>query len=189
MRNGVTLAIVFTLLILPACDTGKAEERELLRRQVELMERAERAEAEREAERQRLEAERRRQEEERRRAEAERARLDSLAGRYAAQAGRQVMNAIGGGQDLVTRYGDWRFDPAQRLFTIPMTVSFNGSINRSNQYRVSGVLTVAENGSNPRFAREQANQNYRDMEGLVFTIGLTAAGLYILNDLAQESRQ
>lgn len=180
MRNTLSVTWVLALLLTASCDRGRAEERELLRRQVEAMERAERLEAEREAERRRLD-------EERRRAEAEHQRLDALASAYAYQAGLQLMNAVGGGQDLVTRYGEWRYTPSQRVLTIPVTVAFDGSFIRSNEYFVSGVLTVAEDGSSPKFAREHTNQNYRDAEGRFLALGLTAGGLIILADMVQES--
>lgn len=180
MWRMLTVAGVLIGLAGAGCDDPGSEEVELLRRQVEALEAAERREAEREAERLR-------QLEEERRAEAERQRLDALASRYAFQAGRQVMDAVGGGQDLVTRYGEWRFDHATRRFTIPISVRFNGALVRSNEYFVAGVLTVAEDGSGPRLAREQTNQNYRDAESLFLTLGVTAAGLLVLADLAEES--
>lgn len=79
---------------------------------------------------------------------------------YARLAGQSIMDAIGGGQDLVVASGAWSFDEAAAEFDIPLEVSFNGSVVRGNNYRVTGVLTIGEDGSNPRFARLNASENY-----------------------------
>lgn len=129
-------------------------------------------------------------------AEMERARLEqealerrqSLSRKYSKDAGRQIMDEFGGGQDLIVRTGQWSFDDATMELEIPMDVSFNGWMWRSNNYRVSGLLTIREDGSKARFARAEANKRYLDKEKM-FTRIMIAAGVagtvYILSEMAE----
>jgi hypothetical protein len=170
------VAVGFSL----ACSDNRDLELELQQRQLAALEEAQRLEAAT-IEAGRLEAERLR------RAEEERSRREGLARNYSRSAGRQIMDAIGGGQDLIVRHGQWTFDATTRELEIPMEVSFNGLFVRSNNYRVAGVLTVSEDGTSPQFARSGANQTYLDMEGTVTALQLTAAGAMVLNELAQDT--
>jgi muramoyltetrapeptide carboxypeptidase LdcA involved in peptidoglycan recycling len=90
---GGALVAMGLLAVVSCSDSRRAEELELQRRQVEIMERA-----------QALEEERLRAEQERQRAEQERQRREQLVSVYGSAAGRQVMEAIGGGRDLIVRY-------------------------------------------------------------------------------------
>lgn len=179
-RRLVALAAVAALGLSVACSDNRSLELELQQRQLAALEEAQRLEAAR-LEAARLEAERLRREME------ERGRREVLARDYSRNAGRQIMDAIGGGQDLIVRHGEWAFDAATSEFEIPMEVSFNGLFVRSNNYRVAGLLTVSEDGTNPRFARSGANQTYLDMESTVTALQLTAAGAMVLNELAQDT--
>lgn len=130
------------------------------------------------------------------REEAERVRLEqeartkreSQARNYARAAGRQIMDTIGGGQDLIVNHRLKYFDATTRTLEIAMEVSFNGAVFRSNNYQVSGVLTVGEDGRNPKFARMAANQNYMDTENTMTALGVTVAGVLILNEMSKQSR-
>jgi glycogen debranching enzyme len=127
--------------------------------------------------------------------EAEKARLQQEAierrvsnvRNYSRAAATQLMNAIGGGQDLIVQQGQWYYDTTTDELEIPMAVSFNGLVFRSNNYQLNGVLTVKEDGSNPRFARRQANENYQNAESTITALVVTAAGIVILSDMSQES--
>lgn len=107
---------------------------------------------------------------------------ESLARRYSRQAGQRIMDAIGGGQDLIVQHGQWTFDSATDELEIPMDVSFNGAFVRANNYRVQGLLTIRPDGTNARFARASANKNYLDIES-------TRDFLIILNDLSEALDQ
>ena len=130
---------------------------------------------------QRIAIERARQERE---AQAQRQRL---ARTFARKAGRQIMNAIGGGRDLIVDHQLKYFDPSTGTLEIAMDVSFNGSVIRSNNYRVTGVLTVREDGREPEFARRSANKMYTDAEKRATALGVTLAGAMILADMNKES--
>ncbi len=108
---------------------------------------------------------------------------------YARKAGEQIMNAIGGGRDLIVKHNLRYYDPTAKTLEIAMEVSFNGLVWRSNNYLVSGVLTVNENGRNPKFARRAANQNYMDQETTMIAIGVIAlaGGAYVLSEMSDES--
>jgi hypothetical protein len=173
---GGALVAMVLLAVVSCSDSRRAEELELQRRQVEIMERAHA-----------LEEERLRAEQERQRAEQERQRREQLVSVYSSAAGRQVMEAIGGGRDLIVRYGDWTFDDRTGRFTVQMNVSFNGAIIRGNNYYVTGVLTVNEDGSAPQFARASANQNYRDAEARMTALAFTAGGLMLLSDMRRDT--
>jgi hypothetical protein len=180
---GGALVAMVLLAVVSCSDSRRAEELELQRRQVEIMERAHALEEER----LRAEQERQRAEQERQRAEQERQRREQLVSVYSSAAGRQVMEAIGGGRDLIVRYGDWTFDDRTGRFTVQMNVSFNGAIIRGNNYYVTGVLTVNEDGSAPQFARASANQNYRDAEARMTALAFTAGGLMLLSDMRRDT--
>jgi hypothetical protein len=109
-----------------------------------------------------------------------------MARSYARAAGQQLMDALGGGQDLIVTVGQWYLDPRTRQFEVPMHVSFNGAFIRTNNYQVAGVLTVLEDGSQPRFSRQTANENYLKVEENLMVLSLTAAGAVVLSDLARE---
>jgi len=123
------------------------------------------------------------------RIEAIRVQQESLVRNYSRSAGQQIMEVIGGGQDLIVQPRKWYFDAPANEFEIPMDVSFNGAVFRSNNYQVSGVLTVQQNGSNPRFARLQANENYQGMESTLTALAITAAGVMVLADMSEDSKQ
>jgi hypothetical protein len=111
------------------------------------------------------------------------AERDAAARSFATTAGAQIMDNVGGGQDLIVMTRDWRFDEASQEYQIAMEVSFNGSIFRSNNYRVSGVLTTDVNGANGRFARYEANPNYVQAEDRMTALAITAAGVLVLGNL------
>ena len=106
---------------------------------------------------------------------------------YARKAGKQIMDAIGGGQDLIVSHQLRYHDPDTSILEIAMDVSFNGALFRSNNYQVTGVLTVGEDGTSPRFARRDANQNYKDAEATMTALGVTVAGVLVLNEMGKES--
>lgn len=112
---------------------------------------------------------------------------ESRARNYARKAGKQIMDAIGGGQDLIVNHQLKYYDPDTSTLEIAMDVSFNGALFRSNNYQVAGVLTVGNDGSSPRFARRAANQNYTDAEATMTALGVTVAGVLILNEMGKES--
>ena len=178
-RRFTTVPAFLLLVSSTACSDDHRLELELQQRQLAALEEAQRLETAR-LETARLEAERVRREEE------ERNRRAGLARAYSRSAGRQIMDAIGGGQDLIVRHGQWTFEAASREFEIPMDLSFNGLFVRTNNYRVAGVLSVAEDGTNARFARSEANQSYLEMESTITALQLTAAGVMVLNEMTQE---
>jgi hypothetical protein len=179
MKRFAYLALLLGWSFSSGCGGTSSEERELQRLQVEAVKETQRLEAARH-EAIRLETERVRAEEE------ARVRHESLAKAYSRSAGAQIMEAIGGGQDLIVSHGGWIFDANTREFEVPMNVSFNGIIVRGNNYRVSGLLTVEETGVNPRFARMEANQRYLDTETSLRSLGILAAGIIILNDMSEK---
>lgn len=185
MRPSIALGLFLGLLIGSGCTDRAALEREsrFQAQQLEL-------ERQRLAiEQSRLEMERQAAEEARRR-EAERReveRLEGLAVRFARAAANQLMDAIGGGQDLIVRTGEWTFDRSTSRLDIPIEVSFNGAFFRSNQYSIAGVLSVNDDGREPLFARAAANQMYRDAEIRIGTLLFTAAGIAALNDMTSQS--
>ena len=132
-----------------------------------------------------------RREEERIRAEKDAAvRRQENTRKYARRAGQQIMNAIGGGQDLIVNHQLRYYDATAKTLEIAMEVSFNGAVFRSNQYKVNGVLTIGENGRNPRFARQAANQKYMDQENTMIFLGgalVLAGGAYVLSEMEDES--
>lgn len=155
--------VLIPILLLSACgERGESAADEMQRLQVEALAEAQRA-------------------------EALRVKHESLVREYSRSAGRQIMDAIGGGQDLIVQTGEWYFDAPAKQLEIPMDVSFNGMVFRSNNYRVSGVLTVNENGSDPQFARLDANENYQNMESTLTALAVTAAGVMILADMGQDT--
>lgn len=102
------------------------------------------------------------EEEARRKAKEENRRHEELVRTLARRQGNILMENIGGGQDLVVYFNNWDYFPHQDEYRIPIEVRFNGSVVRSNQYLVRGILHVGADGGNPRFYRDYANQNYRD---------------------------
>ncbi len=177
----VGCAAVVPLLFGGCVDSGKAEERELQRRQLESLQEAQRIEAAR-VEAARVAAERAQREEQ------ARLRRQTLARDFSQSAGRQIMSAIGGGQDLIVRHGEFNYDPVRGELEIPVAVSFNGLFIRRNNYRVTGVLTVGEDGANPRFARSEANENYLDMEDTITAVTITAAGVMVLTEMSDSAK-
>lgn len=160
----------------PLQGSGTAE---LLRRQEELLRKQEEM-------RRQQETQRRQQEEQRRREQQLQVQRKWTAKKFADLAGKQIMNSIGGGRDLVVDVIQWNFSPLSHDYEIDMQVSFNGSIIRSNNYRVGGRLTVKENGSHPRFARTAANQAFKDQEDLLTGMKI---GVMILEELSNDSKK
>lgn len=168
--------LLLALAGVSACDnTSEQERREAIRQEAQRIA-AEQARQEREA---RIERERQERE-----AQIQRERH---ARDYARKAGKQIMDAIGGGQDLIVNHQLRYYDPDTNILEIAMDVSFNGSFFRSNNYQVTGMLTVGEDGSKPRFARRDANQNYKDAEATMTALGVTVAGVLVLNEMSKES--
>lgn len=171
MNRLILTSVLLVLCTLTACGDNEAEEMEARRLEAARVEIAQLDAIRMQAEQARLEQE----------ASAKR---EGQARKYARRAGNQIMEAIGGGQDLIINHRLNYFDPTARTLEIAMEVSFNGSIVRSNNYQLSGVLTVDEDGRNPKFARRAANENYTDMEntrtGLVI---FAVVGVLMLADM------
>jgi hypothetical protein len=182
----ITRLVVSAALVLwlasGCADSRQAEELELQRRELASLQEAQRVEAAR-IEAARIAAERVQREEQ------ARLRRQMLASDFSRSAGRQIMDAIGGGQDLIVRHGEFNYDAARGELEIPMDVSFNGLFIRRNNYRVNGVLTVGEDGGNPRFARLEANQNYLDMEETITALAFTAAGVMVLSEMSDTAKR
>ena len=114
------------------------------------------------------------------------AKRESQARSYAQQAGRQIMDGVGGGRDLVVDQTDWKFDSYAQEHIIKVDVDFNGAFLRNNHYSVSGVLTVAEDGSNPRFSRTYSNENFQKLESRLKWAAGAAAAAIVLNELSKS---
>ncbi len=165
MRRLSFATALMVLLFGSACRDRSAQEMQIRQLQ-ESLDRAERVRLEEEA----------------------RTRRDGLTRRYARAAGEEIMDKIGGGRDLiVTIPGQWYFDATTTELTIPMSVSFNGSFARSNNYRVSGELTVREDGSHPTFARADANENYLGAERRMIALGIMVGGALVLSEMSDDS--
>lgn len=131
------------------------------------------------------------------RKEAEKARLEQEAAvkrqdnarNYARRAGEKIVSAIGGGRDLIVNHQLRYFDKTAKTLEIAMEVSFNGAFWRSNNYQVSGVLTVNENGRNAEFARQVANQLYMRQEriGIITGVIVIVGGAYVLSEMNEGS--
>ena len=61
------------------------------------------------------------------------------------------------------------------------SVSFNGAVFRADNYQVAGRITVSGDGSNARFARTIANEKYKEWEGTISAVKITAAILEAAN--------
>jgi hypothetical protein len=110
----------------------------------------------------------------------------SLARRYANEAGSQVMDGVGGGQDLVVTVTSWEFDNSAGEFIINMAIAFNGAIFRSNSYSVDGILTLKEDGRSPRFSRTYANDKFRKLESRLKWAAGAAAAVIVLNEMSKQ---
>ncbi len=181
------------LLLAVGCTDRNAAELQrqqlaLLRAQEQQLEEARRADAQRRAEEERRAEEQRLREEEQRRAQELHAAHDRFTREAARRMGRRLMDGFGGGQDLVTDVRNWRYDPSARAFEVDMTTSFNGQFVRSNNYWVTGRLTINEDGSNARFARTSANERFRSFESNLTTLGIIG-GVVVLGMAAVESNE
>jgi len=195
MRTRRITGSLLVLLAVSACGDGQAERAgmDAMRTEAARLEamRQEAVQAQQEAAR--LQAERL----DEMRKEAEKARLEQEAAvkrqenarKYARRAGEKIMSAIGGGRDLIVNHQLRYFDKTAKTLEIAMEVSFNGAIWRSNNYQVSGVLTVNENGRNPKFARQIANPNYMDQEKIMIAAGVLVivGGAYVLSEMNEGS--
>ena len=103
----------------------------------------------------------------------------SFAKRVAKASSNEIMRQAGGGQDLVVNVTGYEHDEETAQFEIDMQASFNGSVFRSNNYQVTGRITVDDDGNNAKFARTGANENYQNLlknvEGLEFAAGILKA--------------
>jgi len=134
----------------------------------------------------REEQERRTKEEQARKLKQERERArwhDEVAPIYARRAGDQIMNKVGGGQDMRVQVDSWRFNAYANRLVIEMTLSFNGFFNRNNYYQVSGTLTVDDQGRGPEFSRTHANEKFQKLERNLAILEGTAI---ILDELNRE---
>lgn len=91
--------------------------------------------------------------------------------RVSEQEAKKIMEAIGGGQDLVWDVVKVDYDELLDQYKIDIVVSFNGLAERYENYRVSGRITV--NASDvipqPKFARTNASDNYLEWESTINT--------------------
>lgn len=106
----------------------------------------------------------------------------SLASKFAEQAGSQLMNAVGGGRDLITQVSGWDFDENRTRFRIKLNAQFHGAFVRANFYSITGVLIVNEDGSNPEFSRTYANDRFQKLESRLAWVGT----VIVLSELASN---
>ena len=107
------------------------------------------------------------------------AEAKSFAKQVARVVGKQIMESVGGGQDLVVKVQAVDYDSILGEFEIDIVVSFNGVIFRSDNYQAAGRITVREDGTNPRFARTAINENFREWAS-------TLDGLKLFNEIVDE---
>lgn len=115
----------------------------------------------------------------------EAARHEMQARAYAKQAAEQIMQQIGGGQDLICDVISWKHNTIDNTLEVECEVRFNGSLKRSNSYAVDGRLTINADGSEPRFSRTYANQRYLDRENQLTLIAGAAAAVIALDNMTQ----
>lgn len=101
----------------------------------------------------------------------EKRELERLAKRYGKDVGRQVMKKMGGGQDLNVNVKKWNFDSYSNKYEIKIEIFWNGSLWRSNNYNIDGIVKVDRSGRNPSFTRTYANQNVKDMDEMYMWAG------------------
>ena len=107
--------------------------------------------------------------------------LKSFAKSIANATGRSIMEEIGGGQDLVVNVTRVDYDRSIDEYEVDISVSFNGAVFRADNYQVAGRITVSGDGSNARFARTLANEKYKEWEGTIRAVKITAAILEAAN--------
>lgn len=98
--------------------------------------------------------------------------LKNFARKVARAAGESIMKDIGGGQDLVVNVVNVNFDRIADEYEIDIQVSFNGKVFRSDNYQVSGRITIHGDGTKADFARTAANEKYLEWEDTIGTAGL-----------------
>jgi hypothetical protein len=106
--------------------------------------------------------------------------------RYAHNAAEQIMNSVGGGQDLRVNIISWKYNSALKQYKINCEIYFNGAIFRSHHYEVDGILTVNEDGSNAKFSRTWVNQRFAELENNLKILAGFGAVIYILNNLNNQ---
>lgn len=113
-------------------------------------------------------------------------KYESQARMYGQDAGQQIMDRVGGGQNLLTSPGGtWKYERHTSKYTIPVYITFQGAIDSTNRYTVEGILTVDADGRNPRFNRTSANQKFRNLENLI----RFAEGTIIVLDALSSAKQ
>ena len=101
----------------------------------------------------------------------EKKELGRLAKKYGENVGRQVMDKMGGGQDLNVRIKNWNYDNYANRLEVKIEIFWNGSLWRSNNYNIDGILKVDKSGHNPSFIRTYANQNVKDIDEMYMWAG------------------
>ena len=89
-------------------------------------------------------------------------------------------------RNLIVDVTGFRYVEHAEELDIEMQVSFNGAIFRGNSYSVSGRLVVGDNGSNPRFSRRYANNNFQKLERNLKLAAGAAATVIVLDEMNKK---
>lgn len=111
----------------------------------------------------------------------EQAEIARLAKEYGKNAGKEIMEAVGGGQDLRVIIKDWNYEEYASRYEIAIEVYFHGAMVRANEYHVNGELTIDRDGSNGSFARTFANARFQDVENMLNWVGVVV----VLGELSE----
>ncbi|PJK06678.1 hypothetical protein CO610_10075 [Lysobacteraceae bacterium NML95-0200] len=99
-------------------------------------------------------------------------------------AGKQLIEKMGGGQDIRIRMLSCEFNAYNRKFRTEIEVYWNGAFIRSNTYNIDGVLTFGEDGRYPSFSQTYASQSVKDLKFWAALVG----GAIILATLSAEGQ-
>lgn len=82
---------------------------------------------------------------------------------FAEKAGNEIISKYGGGQDKRTNVSSCSYNSYSKIFSLDISVYWNGSMIRENHYNVDGVLKLNANGTPVNFSQTYANENVEDL--------------------------
>jgi len=103
---------------------------------------------------------------------------------FAEHAGQEMVNQIGGGQNIVVDLEECEYNSYSNQFRLKIDLKFDGAIFSSDHYEVDGILKTNSDGSGASFSQTWANQQFKNLK---FWTNVARAGIIVLNNLSQQN--
>lgn len=94
---------------------------------------------------------------------------------FSEQAAQKIVGKYGGGQDIRMELRSCSYNSYSNIFKTVINIYWNGTLIRSNNYNIDGVLKFKSDGTLLDFARSYENQLVKDLNFYIGSIIVFAA--------------